>query len=251
MAPEPSTPGKPIDPSIAQLYPGLVGPSGQPAEKKPDAPTTAPPVPTAPVDPSVAVLYPGLVSPAQQPPKTTGESPAGPGKTTNVSPYDMIGVGPDGKPLPDNGVPSTIVNPYDPTGELGLDTYPGNPAAAPLVPGKTTYSADDIPDTSVPKDLASLALPPSVTSESPASGGLAPTPPPGVGVLGQLLLEMAPPGTAFEGETRVGEDGSTTTDWNVGSPIKSPPIGERPNTSRWPMGPRSISTTAPTEIPSS
>ncbi|WP_405166730.1 hypothetical protein OG203_17490 [Nocardia sp. NBC_01499] len=58
----------------------------------------------------------------------------------NVSPYDMIGVGPDGQPLPDVGVLSKVVNPYDPTGELGIATYP---AASSLVPGTTSTDSPE------------------------------------------------------------------------------------------------------------
>ncbi len=225
MPPEPSSPAGPIDPSVAVLFPGLVDGTGQPTDKKKDPPATAAPSPTTPVGPSVAPLYPGLVTPAQPSntptPQSTKDSPAGTGQSTQVSPYDIIGVGPDGKPLPDNGVSSKVVNPYDPTGELGITTNPGNPAATPLVPGKTTYSAEDIPKTTVPSDLASLAIPPSVTNEKPDSGGLVPTPS-GVGVLGQLVLEMAPPGTKFEGETTIGPDGMPTTDWNVVVPGQEP-----------------------------
>ncbi|QCQ89978.1 hypothetical protein [Rhodococcus sp. SGAir0479] len=147
-------------------------------------------------------------------------NPASPVESTNVSPFDMIGVGPDGEPLPEPQ-PPMAVNPYDPTGELGITTYPSNPAAAPLVLGRSTYSVEDLPKTTVPKDLESLLLPPSVNADKPGSGGLNP-PPPGVGVLGQLVLEMTPPGTKFEGETTIGPDGVPTTDWNVVVPGQEP-----------------------------
>ncbi|MGF7122732.1 hypothetical protein [Rhodococcus sp. BE178] len=158
-------------------------------------------------------------SPATPAPPTEEEQqPPSPGKSTNVSPYAMIGIGPDGEPLPE---PPKMVNPYDPTGELGIATYPGNPAAAPLVPERSTYSAEDLPKTTVPKDLESLLLPSGVTADKPGSGGLNP-PPPGVGALGQLMLEMTPPGTKFEGETTIGPDGVPTTDWNVVVPGQEP-----------------------------
>ncbi|GAB2676758.1 hypothetical protein [Nocardia goodfellowii] len=74
--PEPSSPGKPIDPSIAALYPGLVaGPTQAPGagQKPPQSPPAAP-ASTKPVAPSVAALYPGLVPTAPQSAKPTQET---------------------------------------------------------------------------------------------------------------------------------------------------------------------------------
>ncbi|MEU4809433.1 hypothetical protein AB0H20_09540 [Nocardia fluminea] len=192
---------------------------------------------------------------------------ATPTPAENVSPHDMVGVGPDGKPLSGNSAPSQVVNPYDPTGELGITTYPGrqnsqadpneiigvgldggpssvngpasqaaNPydptgelgitnypgksAELPLGGTSSTYTTQDYPKTSVPEDLASLAVPQTAPSEYHANSGL--TPPSGVGTLGQLLLEISPPGTKFEGQTSAGADGSTTTEWNVVLPGQDP-----------------------------
>jgi hypothetical protein len=190
-----------------------------------------------------------------------------PAPAANVGPYDMVGVGPDGKPLPGDSVPSQVVNPYDPTGELGITNYPaqqnsqvdpneiigvgvdgrpstvngpasqaGNPydptgeLGITNYPGKSTpspsggtsstYTAEDYSTTSVPEGLASLAIPQTGPSEYQANSDIAP--PSGVGTLGQLLLEISPPGTKFEGQTTAGADGSTTTEWNVVLPGQDP-----------------------------
>ncbi|MFC9994586.1 hypothetical protein [Nocardia sp. NPDC127526] len=98
----------------------------------------------------------------------------------------------------------------------------GNPAgAAPILQGPTkTYTADNVPgvSTSVAPDLATLAVP------QPANGNNAPKTqaPESIGVVGQLMLGMAPPGSKFEGQTGYGLDGSVVTDWNLVVPGQEP-----------------------------
>lgn len=93
--------------------------------------------------------------------------------------------------------------------------------ATPILTGPTqTYSSDNVPgvSTTVAPDVGGLAVPQGRTGNSAPKYQA----PEGIGVLGQMALEMAPPGSRFEGRKNYGLDGSTTTEWRLVVPGQEP-----------------------------
>ncbi|MFC3961723.1 hypothetical protein [Nocardia jiangsuensis] len=151
---------------------------------------------------------------------------------TAFDPYQVIGVGPDGKPLPTDTPAQGAANPFDPTGVLGIPADPrpsGTPGTSntttPRAESTTTYPQTGNPGATykVPRDLESLLLP-ATTDGHP---GTPATPPPGIDFAGQLLLEYAPPGSRFEGRTSHNENGTSVTDWNLIVPGEEPTYWSR------------------------